>query len=180
MVSDKAPWSEQAARFIANQVSQGVPVLGVCFGHQLLAYAMGGQIDYHPQGREIGTLEVSLTDAAREDILLSALPPRFCAHLTHMQSVISLPANATRLASSNHESTQAFRIGHSAWGVQFHPEFTPEIMHAYIDRLSQRLEEEGLATQAIRKAVRDTPHATSVLRRFAQLIKEGYFDKTPA
>lgn len=180
MVSDKAPWSERAARFVADQVSLGVPVLGVCFGHQLLAYAMGGQVDYHPQGREIGTLEVSLTDAAREDILLSALPARFCAHLTHMQSVISLPTNATRLASSNHESTQAFRIGRSAWGVQFHPEFTPEIMHAYIDRLSQRLEEEGLSTQAIRKAVRDTPHATSVLPRFALLIKEGYFDKTPA
>ncbi len=54
MVSDKAPWSEETARWIKQAVEAKVPLLGVCYGHQLLAHAMGGKADYHPKGREPG------------------------------------------------------------------------------------------------------------------------------
>lgn len=179
MVSDRAQWSESAAQFVSRAAAVEIPLLGVCFGHQLLAYALGGIVDYHPQGREIGTLPVSLMASAKEDILLANLPPHFSAHLTHMQSVIQLPPNAIRLASSQHEATQAFRVGRNAWGVQFHPEFTPGIMQAYVDRLSPRLQEEGFPVQQIRDALHDTPHATQILRRFVRLVNEGYFDSAP-
>ena len=55
MVSDRAEWSENAGRWLAKAVRREIPVLGVCYGHQLLAHALGGEAGYHPDGRETGT-----------------------------------------------------------------------------------------------------------------------------
>ena len=64
-------------------------------GHQLLAHALGGQVDYNPAGRESGTIELSLDPAAHQDPLFSGLPSRFPAHATHLQTVLRAPEGAT-------------------------------------------------------------------------------------
>ncbi|BES71990.1 glutamine amidotransferase [Marinobacter nanhaiticus D15-8W] len=171
MVSERADWSERTAAWLARRIAGDLPVLGVCYGHQLLAHAMGGTADYHPDGREIGTLDITLNADGRTDWLLGALPDVFPAHLTHMQSAVRLPPNATLLASSNHEPHQAFRIGRRAWGVQFHPEFTAPIMSAYLNRLDTALRTEGLPVVDLRAGLRQTPEAQGLLRRFADLVE---------
>lgn len=173
MVSDRAPWSESTAAWLAQAVLAGVPVLGVCYGHQLLAHALGGKVGYHPEGRESGTYPVQLHAAAQEDPLFGSLPAEFKAQLTHRQSVLELPAEAILLASNSFERHQAFRIGPSAWGVQFHPEFTADVMRAYLRAQAPDLEREGLSPDELITLVDDAPHASSLLQRFSDFVVQN-------
>ena len=170
MVSDREEWSEATAVWLQSVVRQSVPLLGVCYGHQLLAHALGGIAGDRLEGRESGTFEVSLLPAGKEDPLFSELPDSFPAHLTHRQSALRLPDDAVRLAHSDNEPNQAFRVGPCAWGVQFHPEFTPEIMTAYLQTQAQALKEEGQNPDGLIDSVRTAAVAASLLRRFSQLI----------
>lgn len=171
MVTDRDPWSQALAAWVAEAVPMGMPVLGVCYGHQLLAHALGGEVDYHPAGPEVGTVPVRLTPAARSDPLLARLPEDFYAHATHAQSVLLLPAGAVHLAGNDYEPHHAFRVGERAWGVQFHPEFDTDIMHSYVQVRADRCERPARDWAAIRAGVRDTPEAARVLRQFAEIVR---------
>ena len=162
MVTDQEPWSEKLAAWLAREAHGQVPVLGVCYGHQLLAHALGGSVHFHPQGREIGTVDISLEAAARHDPLLNILPERFKAQVTHAQSVKALPHDATLLARNAFEPHHAFRIGERTWGVQFHPEVSAEVMRAYI--------EETNAKPQLLEQVKVADASENLLQRFVELI----------
>jgi GMP synthase (glutamine-hydrolysing) len=157
MVTDREDWSEQLAQWI-RQTHQQLPLLGICYGHQLIAHALGGKVDYRDQGMEIGTHQVQLAPAAAGDELLGIMPARFDAHLVHSQSVIELPTGATLLAANAVESHQSYRVGNSTWGVQFHPEFDATAMRFYLSELKKE------ATNS----ARDTPDTPKLLARFAE------------
>lgn len=172
MVSDKEPWSEATSRWLGNAVKEGIPIFGVCYGHQLLAHATGGLVGYHPKGRETGTHTVELRDAAMSDPLFRDLPKSFPAHLTHKQSVLDLPENAVLLAYNAFEPHEAFRIGECAWGVQFHPEFSEEIMGTYLSVQAPELEQENLSPGTLMDNIQKTPDASSLLVRFVEFVRE--------
>ena len=167
MVSHRAPWSEATGRWLADAARGGLPLLGICYGHQLLADALGGRADDHPQGLELGTVTVDLLPAAADDPLFGGLPRRFPAQVVHRQSALRLPDGAVPLAANAWEPHQAFRVGDCAWGVQFHPEFDEDAMRGYIDALAEATP--GAA--ALRAQVRPTPEAASLLQRFARLVE---------
>lgn len=100
MVTERAPWSERTAEWLRKAVAGGVPMLGICYGHQLLAHAHGGQVADNPGGREFGTMQITLDGAAARDKLLGGLPARIPMHEGHTQSVLSLPPDAMRLAEN--------------------------------------------------------------------------------
>jgi len=168
MVTDHAPWSERLAVWLRHCIDAGVPVLGICYGHQLMAYAMGGRVGYNPRGMEIGTHDIALCRHAAEDDLFRHLPQTFPAQLVHAQSVLELPPGATLLAGNAHEPHQAFRLGRTAWGVQFHPEFSAATMRAYMEAMASRQSLPQSALGSLRN-VSDTPQAKSILRRFADI-----------
>jgi len=170
MVTDREPWSERTAAWLLEAHAAKLPILGVCYGHQLLAHAFGGRVDYHPGGREMGTHALERLDAARGDALFGDVPARFDAQLTHSQSVLELPAGATLLARSEHDACQAFRIGDRTWGVQFHPEFSTAAMRGYIAARRDQLMQENTCARTLASDVRAAPHARSILRRFARLL----------
>jgi GMP synthase (glutamine-hydrolysing) len=170
MVSAREPWSERTAAWLREAVAAGTPVLGICYGHQLLAHALGGRVGRNPRGREIGTIELRLAPAAREDPLLGPLPETCRAQATHLESVLALPPGARALAASAGDPTQAFAVGTAAWGVQFHPEFDADVMRSYLEERRALLEGEGLDAAGLLERVRETPHAAGLLRRFAQLL----------
>jgi GMP synthase (glutamine-hydrolysing) len=172
MVSHRQPWSEATGRWLAQLVARGTPVLGICFGHQLLADALGGEAGDHPAGLEIGTVEVELRPEAAGDALMHDLPARFEAHVVHRQSALRLPEGAIRLAGNAFEATQAFRIGENAWGLQFHPEFDAEIMRGYVDQLADELRRQGVDPAALREQVAATTTAAQLLGRFAHIAEE--------
>ena len=165
------PWLPEVRALYQQSVRRGVPVLGVCLGMQLMAQALGGSAG--PLGRlRVGFLPVEFQ--AGDDPLFGDLPASFDVHATHLQSVLTLPEDATVLATSDKDDCQAFRWRKHVWGVQFHPEFSTVHMREYIHVRRMALLREGANPQAMRKAVGAAPHARQVLKRFVhQARKRG-------
>ncbi|MGO2131358.1 MAG: glutamine amidotransferase [Halomonas sp.] len=173
MVSDAEPWSEALKPWLREARKRNVAMLGVCYGHQLMAAAFGGYSDYHPAGRESGTHRITLTDAGRHDPLLSILPTPFRAQLTHAQSVLKAPEDASLLAANAFDANQALRYGPRQWSVQFHPEFNAAIIRAYLERQVSALREQGDDPEQLLREVQETPEAASLLPRFAELMLQS-------
>nr|WP_318381699.1 glutamine amidotransferase [uncultured Enterobacter sp.] len=168
MVTDKEAWSERTAGWIKEAVAFDVPVFGVCYGHQLMAHALGGDVDYHPRGLEFGCRNVVLNAAAIDDPLLDGFPPQFPAHLTHMQTITRLPEGAVALASSDHDAHQIVRYSSNAYSTQFHPEFTPEIARSMINLRAESLREAGKDPEQLLQAITTATEASAILTRFIE------------
>jgi len=171
MVTERHDWSERSADWLRDASGRGLPVFGICYGHQLLAHALGGTVGDNPRGREMGTHPVELHPEAGDDPLLAGLPPRFEAQLTHMQTVLAPPPGAVVLARSAGDDCQAFRVGEQAWGVQFHPEFSAGIMRGYIRARAEVIEAEGLCPTSLAANVGAAPTARNVMRRFVRFAR---------
>jgi GMP synthase (glutamine-hydrolysing) len=168
MVTACEPWSERLIPYIKAMQLRNLPVLGICYGHQLIAKALGGEVDFHPLGPEPGTVNVCLTAAGKKDKLLGTLPDIFSVNVAHSQSVISLPENAVLLAMNHFEPHQAFRIG-NIWGIQFHPEFDQAITQYYVDEIAAEIEKYAGDPEKIRDACKDTEYSRSLLGKFTKL-----------
>lgn len=166
MVTERAPWSEALIPWIKQAATENIPMLGVCYGHQLIAHALGGSVDWHPLGREIGTVSIECTAAAISDPLLGLLPERFHAHVSHAQSVITLPPEAVILAHNAFEPHHAYRIGTHTWGLQFHPEFDCDIMRGYLILMAERLATDTASMRKLLAEVKPAMAAEAVLLRF--------------
>jgi GMP synthase (glutamine-hydrolysing) len=166
MVTERADWSERTAGWIRAAMAAETPLFGVCYGHQLMTHALGGTVGWLPAGREIGTEAITRLsqDAAPG---LRELPSSFPAQTTHRQSVLERPPGAEVLARSQRDPHQLLRYAPNALSSQFHPEFTPDFMRAYIDARADALREEGSDPDALRAGVRETEAARSILERFA-------------
>jgi GMP synthase (glutamine-hydrolysing) len=151
-------------------VEHTTPVLGICYGHQLLAHALGGRVGPNPRGREIGTVRVQLAPEAAGDALLAGFRSALCVHTTHSEAVLELPEPAVRLGSSEADPNSAFAFGTSAWGVQFHPEFDAQVMTRYIEERRELLVAEGIDAEDRLGGVEESPDGTTVLRRFYELL----------
>ena len=167
MITEGTDWMQATTRWVRGAVNKGLPVLGICFGHQLMANALGGRAAYHPRGLEIGTVNITLTENAAGDPLFESLPDVFAAHVTHSQTVIELPSDATLLAASDHDAHQAFRVGEHAWGLQFHPEFDAEATLHYVRELADMIEKQGMDMKTVRNSVNPTPISANILKDFA-------------
>jgi GMP synthase (glutamine-hydrolysing) len=171
MVTEQHDWSETTAEWLAIAAHQQIPTMGICYGHQLLAYALGGQVDFNPQGREVGSIDITLTPAAQDDPLFTDLPESILVQLSHRQAVLTLPTDVTHLASSAMAAHQAFRYGEQVWGLQFHPEFDPDVTRAYVRYAKAALIEEGQDAAAIEANVQPTPIGPKIMQRFASRLR---------
>jgi GMP synthase (glutamine-hydrolysing) len=169
MVTEKLPWSEQTAGWIRDAMDDALPLFGVCYGHQLMAHALGGRVGYLPGGREIGTQLIDLAPGHEGDSLTGVLRGSFRAHTTHEQSVLEAPSGATILARSARDPHQLLRYSPNAISTQFHPEFNADVMRAYIRRKRVDLRREDADPEQIFKDVGATPVARRLLRQFARL-----------
>jgi GMP synthase (glutamine-hydrolysing) len=171
-VSEREPWSADAEKWLRPVAAAGTPVLGICYGHQLLAQALGGRVGPNPRGREMGTVTVDLGAAVLAgDPLLGHLPEAVIVQASHMESVLCLPDGATRLGSNASDENHAFRYGLRAWGVQFHPEFDADVMRGYVQERADVLRDEGFDPVRLARETRDSPHGRAVLRRFGEIVR---------
>ena len=158
-VTQPAPWVVEAADVLVNA---RVPVLGVCFGHQLLAWRLGAQVRRNPLGLELGTVTVSLTEQGRVDPLFDGLPMNAEVQATHFDEAAMLPAGATLLATNAACAVQAFRHG-SRWGVQFHPEMNAASIRFAIGN-EKTLDDSR--RRHLDETAKDTPWGVRILRNF--------------
>lgn len=173
MITDHAPWSEATAAWLRGVIAGGTPLLGVCYGHQLIAHAMGGEIGDNPNGRQIGTIDVTLTQAGMGDPLFRHFPETLHVPASHVQSVLKLPPDARILGTSARDPHHAFAIGDRVWAVQFHPEFDAEIVRGYVEARWDVIAEEGLDPRALFDSAIDTADGARLLRRFAHMVRAG-------
>lgn len=171
MVTDRAPWSERTARWIADNAGS-MPMLGVCFGHQLIGHALGGTVTYNPAGSEYGTVTVETTPAAAGDPLLRGIPQHFLAQAAHSQCIATLPKEATLLARNSH-GVQAVRYAQAIWGLQFHPEFDAAFMRILLTSFAGYVSGLGLDSLALRQKIVDSPVALGVLQNFRRVIDDS-------
>ena len=158
-----------------------MPMYGVCFGHQHLVRTFGGRVEHSPAGWELGTGGVTLTEEGRRDPLFADVPAAFPAQQNHGEIVAELPPGARMLAHTPHTACQAFVLGDAIWGIQFHPEFTPEVVYALIGLLADRLPagsfpawpaDEQPLRDWLSKSVQATPTARRCLDNFAAIVRE--------
>jgi len=121
---DKHPWLADEKAVIAEAVRErGMPFLGLCLGHQLLADALGGRVE-HMAEPEVGIMTVELTDAGKADPLLDGLAPVLHCLQWHGWAVTELPEGGVNLVRSDICPIQAIRVGERAYGLQYHVELT--------------------------------------------------------
>jgi GMP synthase-like glutamine amidotransferase len=127
----EAPIFQREKKQVLAAIEAGVPILGICLGHQLMAYWLGGEVR---RGRwELGWLPVTVNAAGQADLLLSGLAPSFHAFLWHGDQITKLPKGAVLLASSAKCRVQAYRLlDKPVWGVQFNPQYDPAIAEGVI------------------------------------------------
>lgn len=108
---------------IRSARERGMPILGLCFGHQLMADALGGTVKMDRDRQELGTYEITRLPTSDIDPIFSELPRTFLAQEGHKDHVVALPPDAVHLATSVLSPIQAFTFpGEGIYGLQLHPE----------------------------------------------------------
>jgi GMP synthase (glutamine-hydrolysing) len=146
---DVAPWLPATRALLAACVDDGTPVLGICLGAQLLALATGGAVERGPAGPELGVVDVARTTASDGDHVLGGLGAAFPAASGHHDAVTALPSGAVQLARTATYPHQAFRLGDVAWGVQYHPEATAEVLAGWLEPDRALLAARGTTPEAL-------------------------------
>jgi GMP synthase (glutamine-hydrolysing) len=163
-MTQREAWMAPAMAYLARVVESGAPVLGICFGHQILAEALGGRVTKNPRGREIGTVVVT---KAADDPLFAGLGETFSANATHVEVVAEPPKGARILATTALDPVAAYAIGERVRCVQFHPEIDADAMRGYIGARAHFMRAEGLDPEAALAAAHDADGPT-ILKSFVR------------
>lgn len=167
---DTYPYLIGVRETVAEAVDAGLPVLGICLGAQILARALGGDV-YRAERREIGFIEVRSTGAA--DDLLGAFAPQSRVFQFH-EDTCSLPPGSELLFTGEPVRVQAFRVGATAYGVQFHFEVTMREIEAWCDEVEDLSGIWGMSKQEVLQQAEaelegQQQVGRDVARRFAHL-----------
>ena len=171
-VVEGGDWLDGALSTFVDLFEQSKPTFASCWGFQAFARALGGEVVTDLDRAELGTIELTLTEAGRSDPVFNALPDRFLAPLGHQDIVDRLPEAARLLASSTKVKNEAFVFpGRPIYGTQFHPELDRaayiervEAYPSYIERIT------GIPADAFLRSLRETPDTDRLLIRFARRV----------
>ena len=130
-VYDELDWMLDMEEKIRNAQYYNKPVLGICFGHQLIAKSFGGRVESNSKGWELGAYPIELTDRGFKSRILSGFKNNAIVYQSHGDIVTVLPKNAVELAYNN-KGNQSFIINENIYGIQFHPEFSREVIKKYV------------------------------------------------
>ena len=130
-VYDEEYWMLELEENIRYAAYYNKLVLGICFGHQLIAKSFGGRVEVNPNGWELGSYSISLTSLGKISPLFHNMDDKFIVYESHQDSITVMPDDAIELAY-NTKCIQAFQLYNSLYSVQFHPEFSWDIIKKYV------------------------------------------------
>ncbi|QIX27278.1 type 1 glutamine amidotransferase [Nocardioides sp. JQ2195] len=125
-------WLAPLKQLVREAASTGVPTLGICLGHQVIATALGGTVTVNPLGQQLGLLEVGWLPTAADDPVFTPTPGLRGIQWNN-DIVTSLPDGAVLLAATEQEEAQVVRFAETVWGVQLHPEADELVVAAWAD-----------------------------------------------
>jgi GMP synthase (glutamine-hydrolysing) len=174
---DRHPWLRFEKDFLAAMLDDQMPILAVCLGSQLLAEAAGGTARRASQP-EIGWFEIEVTEEGAADPVIGPLAPGFTGFQWH--SYEAVPPKGTTVLARTPVCSQAFRIGESAWGIQFHAEVTAEDAGAWIgdhrsdeDAVRIGVDPEALRSQTERRIADWNRLGRELCGRFLEAVARG-------
>lgn len=130
---DTVAWFGALKQGLRDAHAAGVPTLGICLGHQLIASALGGRVERNPRGQQLGLLPIGWTAAAAGDELTGPVASRRRGVHWNDDVVTRLPAGSTVLAETPDGEVQAARFGSRTWGVQLHPEVDAAVLRPWAE-----------------------------------------------
>jgi len=162
---DPVPWLADAEELLRRIIATETPYVGICFGHQLLAQALGGTVQKSPDGWGVGVRDYEVV-ATRP--WMTPAVERFSLIGSHQDQVMQLPSEAELLFTSDYCPNGGFAVGERAWTVQVHPEFIPPLADHL---LAGRMELIGPEKVIAARATLDRPLDRQLI---AQWIKEFF------
>ncbi|MGW2189385.1 type 1 glutamine amidotransferase [Streptomyces sp. NPDC001719] len=172
---ERAPWLPAVRHLTSQALQQDSPILGICLGVQMLAHVAGGTVVSRHGPPEHGSVPIRLRASARNDPLFSALPTVTPAIEHHVDTITELPPGALWLAESDRSPYQAFRVGETAWGVQFHPEAAATRVRSWDQEQLRAMgfDPDHLDAQAVADEPASATAWKSFTHRFAKIIASG-------
>ncbi|KAA0931833.1 type 1 glutamine amidotransferase [Streptomyces apricus] len=176
----RAPWLPAQRALARRAVADGVPLLGICLGAQVLALAAGGTVRGAHGEPERGSCTVALRAEAATDPLFRWLPRRFPVIQNHRDQITRLPPGAVHLAANEACPVQAFRLGRCAWGVQFHPEADADRLLRWDEAAlaGEGLDLAGLRERALAAEPASAAAARALVAAFAAVAREHAGSRT--
>ncbi len=164
-------WMDAAAELVRRAYDVGTPLLGVCFGHQLVGYAFGARVINNAWGWEVGTRAIDVSEEGQRDPLFRGLPGRMRVNLTHRDIIdpVGCPDSIRVLAGNDATALQAIAVGDHIWGVQFHPEICGTIMRGYINARRPMLDLHHDCDE-LHASSEDCPDAAALMRNFKATV----------
>ncbi len=175
-IDGRESWLPQVRDLLREGVGTSVPTMAICLGAQLLATAHGGVVAPAEEGPEFGACLVAKRDLATYDPIMATLPLTPDVIQWHYDEVVQRPPGAELLAASVRYDTQAFRLGGTAWGIQFHGEATIDMVRGWAKGDAAELAERGIDTDLLIERVEEVyPDIEEswrpVFERFATVVR---------
>jgi GMP synthase (glutamine-hydrolysing) len=173
---DTVAWLRPLKAAIAETVEAGIPLLGICLGHQLTALALGGRVVPNPRGQSLGVQPIGWTSCSAEDPLTADCHGEERAIHWNSDVVSRLPDSAVALALSPDGDPQVVHYGRRAWGIQAHPEVDGEVVRWWAEADQVVHAQQGVDQGRVLAAIDEAAPALArdwepVARRFAAMAR---------
>ena len=167
-------WTHALMAKVARLLEKKKPVLGVCYGHQILGRVQGGKVERCEGGWELGETKIGLTPEGVHSHLLAGLPREMNVMQSHRDCVLEVPGKGVLLASSPHTKVQAAQWAERVYGVQFHPEFTGEVIRGvWAERREKWRDQAKFNLDEKLDQAKECPDGLVIFRNFLKVVRSS-------
>lgn len=167
-VNDDSPWIRRLEALVRQLHARRTPMVGLCFGHQVIAKALGGAVGLSPGGWRVGTAPLPLQSPPA---WLADAPPQLCLYAVHNEQVLLAPPEARVVGGDRFCPLGSLAVGEHIWTVQYHPEFSPAFMADLLDALDGELPDAVIQTG--RQQIQQPADGAALMRWIARFFQQA-------